>query len=574
MSKWTSLLTLPLPFALVSACGGASEELGGAQHGLSGGDPRKHAQTAWFREEHEAAGVSFHHRSDGGPEARRFPEIMGGGVALLDMELDGDLDLYFVQSGELDLPSSGSPANALYRNEGSFRFTDVTDGSAAADRGYGMGVATGDVDGDGLSDLFVTNVGPNVLFHNHGDGTFEDVTEAAGVGDSVWSTSAAMLDMDADGDLDLFVCNYVFWSAEHELGCFTAAGRPDYCSPNSYAAPLADSLFRNEGQGTFTDVSAMSGLSSSRGNGLGVVAGDFDGDHDVDIFVANDQMANHLWRNEGDGTFTDIALLAGCAVDQQGTPKAGMGTLAEDVDDDGDLDLLVVNLRAQADSFFRNEGNYFIDDTAAVGLGSASRPFTRFGVGWVDFDNDGWLDLYEANGRVVLVSERVARSEDPYAEPNTLFSGHPDLRYRVVSPEGGVDPALVHTSRAVAFGDLDNDGGVDAVVVNRDAYAYVLRNTVLDGGHWIRFRVIDDHGGDAIGAVLALDVGDRALRREVKTAYGYCAANDPRVHIGLGEIERVGRVRVRWPGGGEQEFGPFDVVDREFTLRPTAGAAK
>jgi len=546
----------------LGACGGSGTELLPAT--VEGGTS---AGPAWFREVHAEAGVDFVHVSDAAGDVHRFPEIMGGGVALVDVEGDGDLDVYLVQSGELDSPGPDAPANALYANDGACRFVDVSAGSGADDRGYGMGVATGDVDRDGFLDLYVTNLGANALLRNRGDGRFEDVTAAAGVGSRAWSTSAAFADLDADGDHDLFVCNYVDWSPEGEIPCYTAAGRPDYCSPNSYDAPRADLLYRNAGDGTFTDVTARAGIAARRGNGLGVVVADFDDDGRPDVFVANDQMQNHLWRNVGDGTFTDVAVETGCAVDVHGSPKAGMGTLAEDVDDDGDLDLFVVNLRAQADSFFRNVGGYFRDDTAAVGLGSASRPFTRFGVAWIDFDQDGWLDLYEANGRVVIVSERKPRSEDPYAEPNLLFAGGPGPKLRLVAPEGGVAEPLVHTSRGAAFGDLDGDGAVDAVVVNRDAWAYVLRNVVPDRGHWIRFRVLDERGAEALGAELRIELGERTLRRVVRTAYGYCSANDPRVHVGLGERATVERVRVRWPDGREEAFGPFE-ADRDVTLRP------
>lgn len=534
------------------------------------------AGPAWLEEIHERAGVGFVHVSDAGAGARRFPEIMGGGVALLDLEGDGDLDLYFVQSGALEgAGASEGPGNELYVNDGAARFRNASAGSGADDRGYGMGVAAGDFDQDGRTDLYVTNVGPNALLANRGDGRFEDVSARAGVAWPAWSTSAAFLDADADGDLDLWVCNYVAWSAGQEPVCSTPAGRPDYCSPNSFQAPLADTLFANAGDGTFADVSAEAGLLGRRGNGLGVVAGDFDRDGRLDVFVANDQMENHLWHNEGGLRFLDVALRVGCAVDSNGAPKAGMGALAEDVDDDGDLDLLVVNLRAQADSFFRNQGAYFEDDTARVGLGSASRPYTRFGVGWVDLDDDGWLDLYQANGRVVIASEVAPRSADPYAEPNLLFAGGPDGRFRPVLPEGGVAEPLVHTSRGAAFGDLEGDGGVDVVVVNRDASPYVLRNVVPRRGHWIRLRVLEEHGRDALGAELTLELGPegdgRTLRRDVRSAYGYCAASDPRVHVGLGARTAVARVRVRWPGGETENFGPFE-ADREVTLARGKGA--
>ncbi len=562
---------LPLALALlVTAC---DADTGPPAEGVGSGRPSVTNAPAWFREVASEVGVDFRHVSDAGATELRFPEIMGGGVALLDADDDGDLELYFVQSGRLGEGSGEEAGNALFENDGTGHFTDVSVGSGADDQGYGMGVATADVDGDGRVELFVTNLGRNTLLANRGALRFEDTSTRAGITEAVWSTSAAFFDQDRDGDLDLFVCNYVGWSSETELGCMTVAGRPDYCSPNSYNRPLADSLLRNEGDGTFVDVSATAGLRAVRGNGLGVVTGDFDGDGRTDVFVANDQMANRLWHNEGDGTFVDVALALGCGVDQHGSAKAGMGTLAEDFDDDLDLDLLVVNLRAQSDSLFRNEGAWFSDATAKFGLGSVTRPFTRFGVGAPDFDNDGWRDLYEANGRVVIASEISARSADPYAEPNVLLRGGPGGVFRVLEPEGGVSSELVHTSRGAAFGDLDGDGGVDVVVVNRDGPAYVLHNVVPDRGHWLHLRAVDAGGHDVLGAELELTWGGRTVRRDVRTAYGYCAANDARVHVGLGAARSLDEVLVRWPDGEQERFGPF-AADREVVLARGSGASR
>jgi len=524
--------------------------------------------TAWFEECGEASGVGFLHVSRLElAEEKRFPEIMGGGVALCDLEGDGDLDLYLVQSGDLAPAGEEPPGNRLYKNDGSGHFEDVTGGSGADDRGYGMGVGFGDVDGDGRGDLFVTNVGANRLLLNQGELGFE--SRAVEDDPACWSTSTAMVDFDHDGDLDVFVCNYVQWSLEGELGCTTASGVVDYCSPNSYDAPLADSLLRNDGEGRMRDVSREAGMYTRRGNGLGVVCGDYDSDGLVDIFVANDQMENHLWHNEGEGRFEDIAARTGCAVDQHGRPKAGMGTVAEDVDDDGDLDLLVVNLRAQADSFFRNEGTFFVDETPFAGLASESRSFTRFGVGWVDFDNDGCLDLFEANGRVSMYGEPEPGQEDPYAEPNLLMRGSVGGRFLSVAGGGGPAVAIPRTSRGAAFGDVDGDGGIELCVVNKDARVCLLRNVHPERGHWVRFAVRDG-GRDALGARLLAPVGGRTLRRDVRSAFSYCSANDPRVHIGLGSLEELEQVEVHWPNGEVEVFGPFE-ADRDHELLRGAG---
>ena len=521
----------------------------------------------WFEEIGARAGVSFVHQS-GHQQRHDLPEIMGGGAALFDMDNDGFLDLYLVQSGPL---SGGSPVegrNRLYRNRGDGTFEDITTQSGAGGKGYGMGVAAGDFDNDGYTDLYITNLERNILLKNDGHGHFIDVTAKAGVASSGWSTSAAFVDYDGDGFLDLFVVHYLNWRPSAEVECFSLSGVPDYCSPASYDLPSASTLFHNNRDGTFTDVSASAGILTAVGNGLGVVAGDFDGDGRVDIFVANDRTPNHLWLNQGGGRFRESALTMGCALDQDGTAKSGMGVDAIDIDDDGDLDLLVVNLDGESDSFFRNQGRFFNDDTVTAGLRTPSRPFTRFGMALLDFDNDGYLDLYEANGRVGQQSERY--STDPYAEPSLLFRGFAGPRFEEITPRGGTRSPLIATSRAAAFGDIDNDGGIDIVVVNRDSRPYLLHNVVKPRGHWIMFRVVEEHGRDALGAEVTTTVGSRTIRRDVRAAYSYLASNDPRVHVGLGQENIARNVTVRWPDGARESFGDMP-GDRIAVLRRGAG---
>ncbi len=493
---------------------------------------------------------------------------MGGGAALFDLDNDGLLDMYLVQSGNLIEPAAGS-GNRLYRNMGNGSFQDITERSGAGIRGYGMGVAAGDFDNDGFTDLYVTNYGANVLLKNDGHGRFVDVTERAGVASSGWSTSAAFVDYDGDGELDLFVTHYLNWRREAEVQCFSLTGVPDYCSPASYDLPSASTLYHNNGNGTFTDVSAGAGMLTAVGNGLGVVAGDFDGNGLIDLVVANDRTPNHLWLNQGGGRFRESALVMGSALDQDGIAKSGMGVDAVDADDDGDLELLIVNLDGESDSFFRNQGKFFVDDTVSVGLRTASRPFTRFGAALRDFDNDGYLDLYEANGRVGRQSENY--SADPYAEPSLLFRGLPGPRFEEVTPRGGTRSLLVASSRAAAFGDIDNDGGIDIVVVNRDSRAFLLHNAVKTRGHWLLLRVVDTHGRDALGAVVTATVGTRTIRRDVRAAYSYLASNDPRVHLGLGGETVARNVTVRWPDGKSELFGDLR-SDRVVVLR--RGAAQ
>ncbi|HUE86905.1 MAG TPA: CRTAC1 family protein [Vicinamibacterales bacterium] len=545
------LTTLVLVTALLGSACGAADSSTAASDAHSSADA---TDPVWFEESAAARGIRWTHRS-GHRDRYLLPEIMGGGAALFDMDGDGDLDLYLVQSGSVTESGAKNPSNRLFRNRGDGTFEDVTAGSGADASGYGMGVAAGDYDNDGDPDLLVTNFGPNVLLRNDGDGRFTDVTAAAGVGGRGWHTGAAFVDYDADGDLDIFVLRYINWSAATELPCFSLMGGADYCSPRNYDAPLSDVLYRNDGNGTFSDVSAAAGLHTAFGNGLGVVVTDVNGDGRPDVFVANDAMPNQLWINEGDGRFVDRALVLGVAVDEDGSAKSGMGVDASDVDDDGDQDLLVVNLDGESDSFFRNDGAFFSDATAAVGLRAASRQFTRFGTAFIDFDNDGRLDLYQANGRVGQQALRY--TDDPYAEPSLLFRGLPGGRFEEVAPRGGTAHPLLASARAAAFGDIDNDGGVDIVVVNRDHAPYVLHNVVGSRGHWIAFRAVEPNGRDSFGARITMRSGARTITREVRAAYSYLASNDPRVHIGLGEQSRVMEVRVRWPNGDIQEFGEF-----------------
>ena len=528
--------------------------------------PASDAPPPWFEEVAAARGIQFTHRS-GHRDRYLLPEIMGGGAALFDMDGDEDLDAFLVQSGSLVDAPDKADGNRLFRNRGKGTFEDATAGSGTGTTGYGMGVAAGDYDNDGDVDLYVTHLGPNVLLQNDGTGRFTDVTARAGVAGGGWSTSAAFVDYDGDGDLDLAVVRYIDWAVATEKPCFSLTGVADYCSPRNYDAPMPSLLFRNNGNGTFTDVTAAAGLRRAVGNGLGIVAADFDGNGQVDLFIANDSTPNHLWMNLGGGRFAERALVSGVALDQDGRPKAGMGVHAADVDKDGDHDLLVVNLDSESDSFYRNEFPYFVDDTAAVGLRTVSRRFTRFGMAMLDFDNDGLLDIYEANGRVGLQSERFA--DDPYAEPNLLLRGTAK-GFEAVRPEGGTSPALVATSRAAAFGDVDDDGGIDILVSNRDARPHLLRNTAPQRGHWLSVRVVEEHGRDALGAELTVVVGDERIRCDVRSAYSYLASNDPRVHVGLGRATRVDQIRVRWPGGMTEAFGPFE-ADRSVSIRKGAG---
>lgn len=513
-----------------------------------GGDDEPGAE-AWFVDETAARGVDFVHRSGHG-ERFFFPELMGGGVALFDKDGDGDLDLLMVQSGTLTGPDEGE--HRLYENDGGGSFEDVTAAAGIAPGGYGMGAAAADYDGDGDVDLYITCVGPNRLLQNDGEGHFTDVTAQAGVGDSGWGTSATFLDLDQDGHLDLFITNYVDWSIETEKDCFDPTGLADYCSPLAYGAPSVDTLYRNNGDGTFMDVSAAMGLDATPGNGLGAVAGDFDGDGQVDLFVANDQMPDSLWLRGEDGRLVDRAERFGCARDPHGNPRAGMGVDAVDVEGDGDLDLLVVHMAREQDGFFRNRGEGFVEETRLSGIGMGTFRRTRFGVGFHDFDGDGWLDLYVANGRVNQMMAPIS-SDDIYAEPNSLLQGLPNGRWKPVEPPGGTSSDVLLTSRGAAFGDLNGDGAVDIVVGSRDGRAQVLMNVAAGDRRRLSVRLLDG-SREALGATASIEVAGRTLRRTVKPGYSYCSSSTPTLHFGLGDHRGPLEVDVRWPNGGVERF--------------------
>ena len=541
--------------SLFAGCGGGEADTtrpgdSGAAGGTGGAGET--AGPPWFVEEAAERGLAFTLESGQG-ERYLYPEIVCGGGALFDMDGDGDLDAYLVQSGGVITPASERAGNALFENDGSGRFRDVSSGSGADDRGYGMGVATGDYDGDGDVDLYVTNLEENALLRNEGGGRFVDVTQEAGVSETLWSTSASFLDYDRDGDLDLWVVNYIFWSVESERACYAQPHGETYCGPKAYDKPAPDTLFRNEGDGTFTNVTTEMGLKGSFGNGLGIGVSDFDGDGWLDVFVANDGTKDQLWINRQGEGFDDRGVAFACAADQDGHIKAGMGVAVADLDDDADEDLLVVNLTGEYDSLFLNQGTHFVDRTASAGLTTASQTYTRFGVGFQDFDNDGWLDLYEANGRVSHGPSAKA-GEDPFAESNLLYRGTESGRFAVVEPRGGTPDALVATSRGASFGDVDGDGGVDVLVYNRDAPAHLLMNRVEGRGEWIRFAVVDS-GRDALGAELTFSLGDRTIMRRVRASSSYCAANDPRVHVGVPGVAEVTDVTVRWVDGTTESFG-------------------
>jgi enediyne biosynthesis protein E4 len=524
----------------------------------------------WFEEVAATSGVRFRYET-GFSGRHLMPEIKGGGVGLLDYDGDGLLDIFCVQGGSLhpgDQPDADLPrGHRLFRNLGNWKFEDVTEAAGVAGDGrYGMGVACADYDGDGWVDIHITHVQGSLLYRNNGDGTFTDVTQEAGLTHGAWGVGSAFFDMNHNGQLDLVIANYLRWSIESEVNCFSLGSLPDYCSPLSYSAPAVDTLYRNRGDGTFENVTLAAGLGSAYGNGLGVVTADFNRDGLPDIYISNDASPNQLWINQGDGTFVDEAMLRGCAVNALGMSEAGMGISSSDLDHNGWRDLYVTHMVGEANLLFMNQDGLFTDVTPPNGPTFMSWPYTSFGVGFFDFDNDGQLDLYVANGRVRLAADNPDPN-DPYAEGNNLLRGLGQLQFESVANAGTATPLLA-TSRGAAFGDLDNNGSVDIVVVNRDGPIHILRNLTGHNGRWINVRVLDEFGRDAMGAEARFEAGDTIWWRAVAPQESYASSNDPRLHCGLGAVTRIDQLTVRWPDGYEQTFGPLD-ANQFYQVRRT-----
>jgi len=499
-----------------------------------------------------SAGISFQHDNAASPE-KYLIETMGSGCGWIDYDQNGLLDLYLV-NGTSARPNTSKHArrSALYRNNGDGTFTDVTIKAGVDAEGlFGMGAAVGDYDNDGFPDLFVLGYGRCILFHNNGNGTFTDVTDRAGVGNiRKWGSSAAWFDYDNDGLLDLVIANYVDWSPEQNFWCGDKGpGLRSYCHPDVYGGQ-PPTLYHNNGDGTFSDVSKRSGVGIRPGNGLGVVTFDYDNDGWQDIFITNDQMPNFLFHNNRDGTFREIGYSAGVAVGIDGQFEAGMGTDAADTTGSGRSDLIVTHLDQQLARFYQNVGEgYFEDATFRSKISYATFHLSGFGTRFMDYDNDGARDLFMANGHVLDNIQRY-HAATTYAEPKLMFRNVGHGIFENVSDQLGADFLLPRVSRGAAIGDFDNDGDLDIIISNNGQAPQLLRNDGGNANHWFQLLLIGTRSNrDAVGARVKVTAGDLVLYDEKKGGMSYQSAQDPRLHFGLGQHPTVEEVEIKWPSG-------------------------
>jgi hypothetical protein len=538
------------------------------------------AAPGWFTDVTAEYGLSFVHETGARGECH-MPEIMGGGCALFDADHDGDLDACLV-NGAFDLgraSAHGGPRNRFFRLDGA-RYVDATDPSGLGDPGYGMGVAIGDIDNDGFVDVYFTNYGPDRLYRNRGDGTFEDVTARAGIHVPGWSASAAFFDYDRDGFLDLFVTQYLDY--DESVRCTSPEGEPYYCAPQRFR-PVPDVLLHNDGDGTFTDVSAAAGIAALRAAGLGVIALDLTDDGWCDLYVANDGYPAHLWVNQQNGTFREVAVVLGCAVNLHGQAEAGMGVFAADIENDGDFDLFKTHQIRESNTMYENlgppAGLGFQDITGSCGLGASSLPYTGFGTIAFDAEHDGDVDIAIVNGRVARFDPVEGVTFGPpwnvYAEHNQFYLNDGQGVFSPAQAAGRDFTKPIEISRGLACGDIDGDGDLDLLVSNTHGPARLYRNEAprTGAGHWLLVRAFDPRlNRDALGALVAVEAQGRRQVRPVLAASSYLSSLDPRAHFGLGDVTHVDRVTVLWPDGLRESFN-VPGVDRVVELSRGGGEA-
>ncbi len=516
------------------------------------------------------SGVTFRHTL-GGNGRRYTVEFMAAGLATFDYNNDGLIDIYYLNGAPLkgtvvDHP----PCNALYRNNGDWTFTDVTSQAGVDDTGYGLGVTAGDYDNDGDQDLYLNNFGPNVLYRNNGNGTFSDVTNQAGVaaGDR-FGAGTCFLDIDADGDLDLYVANYLDFTYERHA-VVAARAYPYPPGPQDYP-PVPDALYRNNGDGTFSDISNSSGIGAIAATSMGMICFDYEEDGDTDIFVGNDAMANCLFQNDGRGHFEEVALAAGLACNGQGTVNGSMGIDCGDYDNDGLLDLFMTDYTGELPVLYHNLGQgLFADATSETRSGSSAFTQTKWGTGLVDFDNDGRRDIFIACGHF-LEDIREIDDRTSYRAPNLLLMNRGDGTFVDVSARCGSGLGVVECSKGAAFDDLDNDGDVDVVVLNANSLPTILRNETATKHHWLQIRLAGSRSNrDGVGARVKVVAAGLVQTAEVHSGRGYQSHFGTRLHFGLGTCDRVDRVEVSWIGGGSDVFSDL-AVDRLVVLEEGAG---
>ena len=510
------------------------------------------AQLPVFVDVTEEAGIRFKH-SNGKTEHKHIIETMGAGVVFFDYDTDGDADLYFVNSGNIPQAKQGAQqaqlGNVLYRNEGDGRFTDVTETSGTGDTGYGMAAAAGDIDNDGDADLYVANFGQDTLYRNNGDGTFTDITEAAGIDNTLWGIAAVYLDFDVDGDLDIFVVNYLVY--ELSMPVTTFKGIIGYGHPRSYVG-TPDVLYRNNGDGTFTNIAETAGVTNpTEGRGMAAVACDYDNDGFPDIYVTNDTNRNFLYHNNGDGTFTDESLFIGVGYDENGVAEGSMGIDCGDYNSDGWLDLIVAN--SEKATLYKNEdGLFFADATAESGLQQPTLSFVGFSPLFLDYDNDGHLDLFCANGHPQDVIE-ILMDHETYAQRDQMFQNRGNGTYADVSETAGAYFTETLVGRAAATADYDNDGDPDIVIMNSNQRAVLLRNDGGNTNNWIGIKLVgSQRNRDAIGTKVTVSTANMTQMREVKSGSSYASGSDTRLLFGLGNNRRVEKIVIVWQGGTTQ----------------------
>jgi hypothetical protein len=507
----------------------------------------------------------------GGTTKDYIVEGNGNGAAFFDYDNDGDMDVLITNGSTLeDYKKGGSPMAALYRNDGG-RFVDVTLQAGLTKNGWAMGVCVADYDNDGHEDFYITAYGANVLYRNNGDGTFQDVTARAKVGDSRWGTNCAFGDYDRDGKVDLYVANYMTFD-EKTIPRRGKSEKCRYLSLDVFCGPQglpgeSDVLYHNNGDGTFTDVTAKAGIKDPGYYGFGVVFSDFDNDGWPDIYVANDGNPNFLFHNNRNGTFTEMGLLSGTALNEAGRPQSGMGVAVGDYDGNGYFDIFVTNFAGDTNTLYQNMGkSLFVDSTAAAGLGEVSLAYLGWGTGFVDFDNDGLLDIFVANGHVYPEVDG-ANAGQHYAQRKEIYRNIGNGMFKEIARDLQGDLLVPKSARGAAFGDYDNDGDIDVLTINMNDRPSLYRNDGENRNHWIGFQLEGTRSNrDAIGARIEIDSGGKTQASEVRSGGSYLSHNDMRVHFGLGAQTRVDRVRIRWPNGNTEELKDLQ-ADRYVKVR-------